>query len=76
MTNAARRATNLTIDAALLEEAKALNLNLSKAAEGGIAEAVKREKARQWQVENAEAIASYNRYIEENGLPLEKYRPF
>jgi antitoxin CcdA len=76
MSSAVRRATNLTIDAALLDEAKALNLNLSKAAEGGIAQAIVDAKTRQWQAENAEAIKDFNRYIEENGLPLEKYRPF
>ena len=29
-----------------------------------------------WQEESAEAVADYNRYVEEHGLPLEKYRTF
>lgn len=34
------------------------------------------EAARKWQEENAEAIASWNDWVEKNGLPLEKYRPW
>lgn len=29
-----------------------------------------------WQEENAEAIRSSNEWVEKNGLPLEKHRPF
>ena len=39
-------------------------------------EAERAELERVWQEENAEAIEDYNRYVEKNGLPLEKYRPF
>jgi antitoxin CcdA len=76
MAKAARRATKVTIDQALLDEAKGLGINISRAAEAGIKSAVRAEKERLWQVENADAIASYNRYIDENGLPLAKYRMF
>jgi len=34
------------------------------------------EEGRKWQEENAEAINSWNEWIEKNGLPLAKYRPF
>jgi hypothetical protein len=34
------------------------------------------EEARKWLEENAEAFKSWNDYIEKNGLPLAKYRPF
>jgi antitoxin CcdA len=71
-----RKATNLSIDANLIAEAKALNVNVSRAAERGIDDAVRREKARRWQEENAEAIRSSNEWVEKHGLPLEKYRPF
>jgi antitoxin CcdA len=72
----ARKATNLTLDSALLEEARALRLNVSRAAEVGIAEAVKAEKSRLWQRDNAEAIEGANAWLETNGLPLKKYRLF
>ncbi len=73
---ATRRATSLTLDAAMLDEAKALGLNVSRAAEAGLAAELKRAKTEAWKRENAEAIAATNRYIEENGLPLEAYRMF
>lgn len=72
----ARKAANLSLDAALLSEARELNINLSRAAESGIADAVKAERERRWRLENADAIKAYNDYIEKNGLPLAKYRQF
>ena len=71
-----RKSTNLTLDADLADEAKTLGISLSRAAEQGIAAAVKAEKERRWCEENAEAIAASNRYVEEHGLPLEKLRLF
>ncbi|GLQ10243.1 hypothetical protein GCM10007913_21750 [Devosia yakushimensis] len=76
MAHAVRRATNVTIDQALLDEAKGLGLNISRAAEAGIETAVRAEKERLWQVENAEAIQSSNNYVEKYALPLAKYRVF
>ena len=64
-----RRATSMTLDAALLDEARALGVNLSRAAEEGILVQVRAERARRWKEDNAEAIADYNRWIEENGIP-------
>jgi antitoxin CcdA len=71
-----RRATSLTFDSALMEEAKAYKINVSRAAEAGIAAAVKKARTEAWQRENAEAIQNYNDYIAKHGLPLEKYRMF
>jgi hypothetical protein len=34
------------------------------------------EEARRWLEENAEAIKSWNEWVEEHGLPLEEYRMF
>lgn len=74
--NAVRQAANLSIDANLMKEAKGLDVNVSRAAEAGIAEAVAAEKTRLWKIENREAIQSLNAYVEENGLPLEEFRQF
>jgi antitoxin CcdA len=71
-----RKAVNLSIDADLLAEAKALGVNVSRAAEAGIAEAVKAEKERRWKEENREAIEGWNRYFREHGLPFAEYRGF
>lgn len=76
MVTASRKPTNVTIASSLLAEAKELDVNLSRAAEAGIAKAVAAEKARLWKLENAEALASSNQYVAKNGLPLEKFRQF
>ena len=73
---AIRRAANLSIDATLLGEAKSLSVNISRAAEAGIADAVRKEKERRWKEENREAIEGWNQWIRDNGLPLAKYRQF
>jgi len=36
--------------------------------------ALKRELDRRWKEGNREAIEGWNRWIEKNGLPLERYR--
>jgi antitoxin CcdA len=71
-----RRATNLSIDADLLDTARSLDINLSRAAEVGIARAVSKRQAKEWLEENATAIEEWNRYVEKNGLPLARHRQF
>ncbi len=55
-----KKATNLTLDSSLIKEARALDVNLSRAAEEGLREAVRQARADRWRVENAEALASSN----------------
>lgn len=76
MNSHTRKPTNLSLDANLLRQAKALNLNLSRAAEDGVRLAVSVAKAEQWKAENAAAIRSSNTYVEQHGLPLDSYRQF
>ena len=76
MSSPARRAANITLDSALLVEAKTLGINISRAAETGLADAVRKAKAERWLEENRAALKGYNDWIEKNGLPLEKYRQF
>ncbi len=71
-----RKSTNLSLDAQLVADAKAMGLNLSETAERAIAEAVRDEKARRWKEENREAIEATNRYVAEQGLPMARYRQF
>lgn len=73
---AVRTLASLPLDGALLSEAQALKVNVSDAAEDGIARAVKAEKERLWKLENAEAIDAANDYVEQNGLPLARFRRF
>jgi antitoxin CcdA len=71
-----KKPANLTLDSALLEEARALGLNISAAAEDGLRHAVAAARAARWQTENAEALASSNAWVQASGLPLARYRPF
>lgn len=71
-----RRPTNVSLDSRLVDEARALGINVSRASEEGLAREVKAERERRFKEENAEAFEEYNRFIEENGLPLERYRAF
>ncbi len=71
-----RRPANLSLDAALVDEARALGLNLSAAAEAGLRAAVAEARAARWRAENAEALASSNAWVEAHGLPLARHRPF
>lgn len=76
MNSHTRKPTNLSLDASLLTEAKALQVNLSRAAEDGVRVAVSVAKTEQWKAKNAAAIQSSNSYVEKHGLPLDKYRQF
>ena len=71
-----RKATNLSLDRALLEEARELGVNLSRSAEEGVRAAVKAEKERVWKEENRETLEAVNKWVEENGLPLAQFRQF
>jgi antitoxin CcdA len=74
-----RRATNLSLSESLIEEARRANINLSKAAERGIAEELaeaKEASAQQWLAENADTLREVNEWVEKNGLPLAKHRLF
>jgi antitoxin CcdA len=71
-----RKATNVSIDPEVLADAKALDINVSRAAETGIVEAVRAEKNRRWLEENREALLYYNEWLEENGILLDEYRQF
>jgi len=65
-----RRPVNLTIREDVLKEAKALNLNASKAAEIGIIAAVKQAQEREWLKNNRDAIFAHNKRIDKAGTLL------
>ncbi|WP_422027225.1 type II toxin-antitoxin system CcdA family antitoxin [Roseovarius sp.] len=71
-----RKSTSMTLDAATLEEAHRLGINVSRAAEEGVQAAIRAERARQWRAENADAIADYNAFVEAEGVPLSGFRKF
>ena len=71
-----RKATNVSLTAKLVEEAKALDINLSRACEAGLEAALKDERKRRWQEENRVAAEASNAWVEKHGLPLARYRQF
>ena len=71
-----RRATNVSINVQLLAEARALEVNISRAAEQGLARAIAERRAALWLEENHAALESSNAYVEQHGLPLARYRGF
>jgi antitoxin CcdA len=72
----ARKPTNVSLPTDLLERARELNVNVSRASERGLREAVEAAEARAWAEKNADFIAEMNARIERDGLPLEEHRMF
>jgi antitoxin CcdA len=72
--NTLKKPTNVTIRSDLLDEARALNINLSQEFETHLAAVVRRHRAEQWLKDNREAIAAYNRFFKEQGLWSDEYR--
>lgn len=71
-----KKATNITLSADVLSEAKALGINISKVCDQFLRGLVTREQERRWQVDNAEFIAAYNEVVARDGLPLDAWRSF
>lgn len=73
---APKRATNLSINSDLLNQARALNINLSAAFEKTLAALVKTKQQQVWLTENQQAIDAYNQHIESNGTFSDTLREF
>ena len=76
VSTAAKKATNITLSADVLAEAKALGINISQACDQFLREVVRKEREQRWQEQNADFIAAYNQTIASEGLPLEQWRTF
>lgn len=71
-----RRATNVSLPAELVKEARALGISVSQAAEAGLRAEITQVRARRWREENKAAIEAWNAYVEEHGVPLAEFRQF
>jgi antitoxin CcdA len=71
-----RLATNVSLSASLVQEARALEINLSRACEEGLIAGVAEARRAKWLAENREALDSSNAWVEANGLPLASKRRF
>lgn len=72
MSQNTKSACNTSVDAALLAEAKSLNISPSVVLENALRDAVSQAKADLWRAQNADAIATYNQQIAEHGTFAER----
>ena len=71
-----KRATTVSVNQRLLEDAKALDINLSATLERALEAEVRARRREQWLEENREAIAAYNARIERDGMLSDHVRAF
>ncbi len=64
----AKRSANLSVNAELLDQAKALDINLSATLEQALEAEVRLRKRERWLAENHEAIKGYNHWVAEHGV--------
>ncbi|AMV73070.1 hypothetical protein JCM30471_14850 [Desulfuromonas carbonis] len=74
--SAPKKATNVSINSDLLQQAKAFGINLSRALEDRLAELVAQQRRQLWLQENAEAIDAYNGRVAEQGVFSDGRRRF
>ena len=71
-----KRKMSLSISGPLADAARQLDINLSRAAETGILQEIKRCRDSAWLEKNRPAIAAYNERVEREGLFAEEQRNF
>ncbi len=71
-----KRATNVSINQGLLEDARALDINLSATLERALEAEVRARRREKWLEENREAIEAYNRRIERDGMLSDHVRAY
>jgi antitoxin CcdA len=74
--NAPKKSANLSINNDLLQQAKALNINLSQTLEQRLAELVREARRQAWLQENQTALDDYNQHIESHGAFSDGLRRF
>lgn len=71
-----KRASNLSINADLLNKARELDINLSATLEQALVAQIKEREQAAWLAENQAAIAAYNEHAERNGVFSDGLRSF
>ena len=71
---ARKSAVDISLDTALVTEATAAGLSLSGVLDTALRAELKAPREAKWREENRMAIEASNRYFEEHGSPLDKYR--
>jgi antitoxin CcdA len=68
--------TNVSLDSALVAEARELGVNISRASTIGLKTAVAKVRAERWLEENRSALDSSNAFADAHRLPLHSLRRF
>lgn len=74
--SASKKAVNLSVDAALLREAREQDINLSATLERALEVAVWQQRRERWRAENRSAIAAYNEQVDAQGTFGDTLRSF
>lgn len=73
---ASKKAANLSINSDLLNQAKALQINLSATLERALIEAIRDKQRQKWLQDNRLAIEDYNERVEDEGCFSDALRDF
>jgi antitoxin CcdA len=76
MSMGAKRAVNVSIQAELLEAARAAEINLSATLEVALADQLRIRRRDRWLTENKAAIEAYNSDVDDNGSFGDNVRGF
>jgi antitoxin CcdA len=71
-----KRAVNLRVDAKMLDEARALDINLSATLEQALTATLKAQREAKWREEHAPAMEALNEFVRKNGLWSDGMRSF
>lgn len=74
--NAPKKPTNLSINSDLLKQARDLDINLSATLEQALTAQLKAKQAQLWLEQNKNAIAAYNKSVNEIGVFSDGIRGF
>ena len=72
--NAQKKATNLSLNSKVLEEARKMGINISQTVDALLSNEIQRRYWERWNEQNKDAIDAYNARVAAHGLPLAKYR--
>lgn len=73
---ARKKAVNLSMDAALLREARERGINLSATLERALEDALRQDRRARWVVENTSRIEAYNADVDTHGGFADTLRVF
>jgi antitoxin CcdA len=74
--NAPKRNINLSLNSAVLDQAREMGLNISQLVDQLLAAEVEKQYWARWNEDNKQAIADYNARIESEGLFSDHWRTF